>query len=88
MEDIIITGRRGFRGYPNREQWADRLQAYREHLEEELKNVQELIERLGRATAKGEPEPRGGGGGGGGGSMGNSRTRRWWLRRGAARRAL
>jgi hypothetical protein len=39
--------RRGVRGYPNREQWADRLQAYREHLEEELKNVQELIERLG-----------------------------------------
>ena len=23
--------RRGFRGYPNREQWVDRLQAYREH---------------------------------------------------------
>ena len=43
-------GRRGFRGYPNREQWVDRLQAYREHLEEELKNVQELIERLGQAT--------------------------------------
>ena len=41
--------RRGFRGYPNREQWAERLQAYREHLEEELKNVQELIERLGEA---------------------------------------
>jgi hypothetical protein len=43
-------GRRGFRGYPNREQWVDRLQAYREHLEQELKNVQELIERLGQAT--------------------------------------
>ena len=40
-------GRRGFRGYPNREQWVDRLQAYREHLEAELQNVQELIERLG-----------------------------------------
>ena len=39
--------RRGFRGYPNRKQWVDRLQAYREHLEEELANVQELIERLG-----------------------------------------
>ena len=32
------------------EQWVDRLQAYREHLEEELKNVQELNERLGQAT--------------------------------------
>jgi hypothetical protein len=42
-------GRRRFRGYPNREQWVDRLQAYREHLETELKNVQELIERLGEA---------------------------------------
>jgi len=40
---------RGFRGYPNREQWVERLQAYREHLEGELKNVQELIERLGEA---------------------------------------
>jgi hypothetical protein len=43
---------RGFRGYPNREQWVDRLQSYREHLEEELKNVQELIERLGE-----QPQP-------------------------------
>ena len=41
--------RRGFRGYPSREQWAERLQAYREHLEDELRNVQELIERLGEA---------------------------------------
>jgi len=41
--------RRGFRGrgYPNREQWLDRLQSYQQHLEDELKNVQELIERLG-----------------------------------------
>jgi hypothetical protein len=45
-------GRRGFRGYPNREQWVERLQDYREHLEGELKNVQELIERLGE-----QPEP-------------------------------
>ena len=43
--------RRGHRGYPTREQWAERLQAYREHLEAELRNVNELIERLG------EPEP-------------------------------
>jgi hypothetical protein len=47
-------GRRGFRGYPNREQWVDRLQAYREHLEEELRNVQELIERLGETQAPAE----------------------------------
>ena len=39
--------RYGRRGYPTREQWAERLQDYREHLEAELKNVQELIERLG-----------------------------------------
>jgi hypothetical protein len=48
-------GRHGFRGFgrggfPNREQWLDRLQAYQEHLEEELRNVQELIERLGPAA--------------------------------------
>ena len=46
--------RRGFRGYPNREQWAERLQAYREHLEAELKNVKELIERLGDAPQQTE----------------------------------
>jgi hypothetical protein len=39
--------RRGRRGFPNREEWVDRLQSYREHLEGELKNVQELIEKLG-----------------------------------------
>jgi hypothetical protein len=43
---------RGFRGFgrgsfPNREEWLERLQAYQEHLAEEQKNVQELIERLG-----------------------------------------
>jgi hypothetical protein len=48
-------GRHGFRGFgrggfPNREEWLDRLQAYQEHLEEELRNVQELIERLGPGT--------------------------------------
>jgi hypothetical protein len=48
-------GRHGLRGFgrggfPNREQWLDRLQAYQEHLEEELRNVQELIERLGPGT--------------------------------------
>jgi len=45
-------GRRGFRGFgrggfPNREEWLERLQAYQQHLEEELRNVQEVIERLG-----------------------------------------
>ena len=51
-------GRRGFRGFgrgfggpgrgfPPREEWLERLQAYQQHLEEELRNVQELIERLG-----------------------------------------
>jgi hypothetical protein len=40
---------RGFgrRGFPDREQWLERLQAYQQHLEQELRNVQELIERLG-----------------------------------------
>jgi hypothetical protein len=45
---------RGFRGYPNREQWVERLQAYREHLEAELRNVEELIERLGDAPQPAE----------------------------------
>ncbi len=47
---------RGRRGYPNREQWVERLQSYREHLEGELKNVQELIERLG-SPAEDTPQP-------------------------------
>jgi hypothetical protein len=44
-------GLRGFgrRGFPNREQWVERLQSYQQHLEDELKNVQELLERLGDA---------------------------------------
>jgi hypothetical protein len=45
---------RSLRGYPNREQWVERLQAYREHLEGELKNVQELLERLGDAPQPAE----------------------------------
>ena len=48
--------RRGRRGYPNREAWVERLQSYREHLEGELKNVQELIERLG-TPADDAPQP-------------------------------
>ena len=39
---------RGFRhGFPPREQWVERLQAYQAHLEQELANVREVIERLG-----------------------------------------
>jgi len=38
--------RHGPRGYPSREEWVERLQGYREHLEAELQKVQELIERL------------------------------------------
>jgi hypothetical protein len=37
----------GRHGYPTPEQWAERLQAYRTHLEAELKNVNELLGRLG-----------------------------------------
>jgi hypothetical protein len=42
-------GFRGFgrRGFPSRDQWLERLQAYQQHLEVELKNVQDVIERLG-----------------------------------------
>ena len=44
-------GFRGFgrRGAPNREQLVERLQGYQQHLEGELRNVQELLERLGDA---------------------------------------
>ena len=41
-------------GYPDREQWVDRLRAYREQLQGELRNVEELIERLAD-----EPAPAG-----------------------------
>jgi hypothetical protein len=44
-------GLRGFgfgrRGFPAREELVERLQAYREHLEQELANVGDVIERLG-----------------------------------------
>ena len=44
-------GFRGFgrRGVPNREQLVERLQGLEQHLEGELKNVQELLERLGNS---------------------------------------
>jgi len=44
-------GRRGF-GFPNREQLVERLQGYQEHLQRELKNVEELLERLGDRSAE------------------------------------
>jgi hypothetical protein len=39
----------GRRGFPNREQLVERLQGYREHLQSELRNVDELLERLSDA---------------------------------------
>lgn len=47
-------GRRGF-GFPNREQLVERLTGYRAHLERELANVQELLDRLGDAPETAEP---------------------------------
>jgi hypothetical protein len=57
-------GRHGFRGgfrfggggFPNREEWLERLQVYREQLEQELENVRELIERLGDGGQTAAPE--------------------------------
>jgi hypothetical protein len=41
-------GRRfGQRGFPSRDVWVERLQAYQAHLEQELQNVRDVIERLG-----------------------------------------
>ena len=37
----------GRRGFPSSEQWLERLQAHEQRLQEDLKNVQELIARLG-----------------------------------------
>jgi len=42
-------GRRGRRGFPNREQLVERLSGYREHLQDELRNVEELLQRLADA---------------------------------------
>jgi hypothetical protein len=53
--------RRGRHGFPNREQLVERLTGYRQHLESELQNVQDLLERLGDSTTPGEsgPQPEG-----------------------------
>jgi hypothetical protein len=42
-------GFRGFgrRGFPDRQTWVERLQAYQQHLEDELSNVKDVLERLG-----------------------------------------
>jgi hypothetical protein len=37
---------RGHRGFPSREQWVEKLEAYRERLERDLGNVDELLKRL------------------------------------------
>jgi hypothetical protein len=52
---------RGFRfggrhGFPSREQLVERLTGYREHLERELENVEELLGRLGDGAAT-DPQP-------------------------------
>ena len=46
-------GFRGFgrRGFPSRDVWVERLQSYEQHLEQELKNVRDVIERLGEGEA-------------------------------------
>ncbi len=49
---------RGRRGFPNREQLVERLTGYRQHLESELANVQELLERLGDATGSTPADPQ------------------------------
>jgi len=36
----------GRRGFPSREQLVERLEGYREHLQGELRNVEELLQRL------------------------------------------
>ena len=50
-------GRRfGRRGFPSRDVWVERLQAYQAHLEEELQNVRDVIERLGPTDAPEQTE--------------------------------
>jgi len=45
----------GRRGFPNRETWVERLQAYQQHLEQELQNVKDVLERLGGNEAPEQP---------------------------------
>jgi hypothetical protein len=44
-------GRRGRHGFPSREQLVERLQGYREHLQQETAKVEELLERLADAPS-------------------------------------
>jgi hypothetical protein len=37
---------RGRHGFPSREEWVERLESYRERLERDLGNVDELLKRL------------------------------------------
>ena len=50
-------GFRGFgrRGFPDRQTWVERLQAYQQHLESELENVKDVIERLGGTESPEQP---------------------------------
>jgi hypothetical protein len=50
-------GFRGFgrRGFPDRETWVERLKTYEQHLEQELQNVKDVIERLGGNDAPEQP---------------------------------
>ena len=53
------SGFRGFGrgGFPSREEWLERLQGHERRLQDDLKNVQELIARLADpAAAGGESE--------------------------------
>lgn len=36
----------GRRGFPNRDEWLERLEAHRDRLEQDLANVRDLIQRL------------------------------------------
>ena len=49
------SGFRGFGrgGFPSREEWLERLQAHEQRLQDDLKNVQELIARLADPAAPG-----------------------------------
>lgn len=46
----------GRHGFPSREQLVERLTGYREHLERELENVEDLLGRLGDGAAN-DPQP-------------------------------
>ena len=51
-----FSRRFGSRGFPSRDVWVERLQAYQAHLEQELQNVRDVIERLGPETPE-QTEP-------------------------------